>query len=220
MKLTNYVRAATGFSGELQPHINNDMESFNAIVEPRKYSNGNVTWNELRFWPNGVVTYFRFKTKNEDATAVPRLRCKICGSELKTYASMCPGKAWNWICRETQVTFNAFVFSSKISEDMKREIFRVRQSPNKNCLSCLSTPAGKRNNRIRELYDLITKASGAITAAKDELKRLNNKPKMDAASAKLARIKSSSRISKKMRSTDYFQTIHAVNSITKQTTCN
>lgn len=220
MKLTNYFKAATGFSGELQPLINNDIESCNAIVESRKYSNGTVTWNELRFWPNGVVTYFRFKIKNEDATAVLRLRCKICGSELKTYASMCPEKAWNWICRETQVAFDAWISSSKISEDMKREIFRVRPAPNKNCSSCLSTPAGQRNNRISELHDLIKKSSGVITAAKDELKRLNNKPKMDAAAAEFARIKSSSRISKKMRSADYFQTIHAVNSLTKQTTCN
>jgi len=212
MKLENYIKLVYGFSGELQAPAS--MESINAIAMPRRYSNGSVTWNELRFWPNGRVSFFRFNEKNQDALIVPKLRCKICESELKTYSAMCPDRAWNWICREKQAEVIGGVLWSEISEDMRRAILHVRPAPDGNCARCFLTPAGQREKRIKELNALVEKSRQSITSAEDELNRLNNKLKMDKAAAELARQKSASRISDKMRSTAYFQTLHAVNSLT------
>jgi len=212
MKLKNYIKIACGFSGEFQAPA--PMESINAIAMPRRYFNGSVTWNELRFWPNENVSFFRFNEKNQDALIVPKLRCKICESELKTYAAMCPDRAWNWICRESQVDMLGGAWWAKISEDMRRAILQVRPTPDGGCPRCFFTPAGQREKRIKELNALVEKSRQSITSAEDELNRLNNKLKMDKAAAELARQKSASRISDKMRSTAYFQTLHAVNSLT------
>jgi hypothetical protein len=199
----NLVSGAYSFDG---CPIKETAKSTLAIVQ-RCNNRGVITWKELRFWPGQMVTYFRFKEKNSDAVTVPRLKCKTCEAELNTYAFMCPEKAWIKIRQNSSSGyFNGY---AKISHYKKSKILETRPVYNETCPNCKITPWVVREQRIRELNEIMSKASAELT-------RLQDKNKMDLAAKSLANAKSLTRVGKKPENTSFFQTVNAAAQITKQ----